>query len=141
MNILKIVAELTFQSDLSFVFQLVPVTPPSMRRGFSHFSSGRAFSSSAHALSAGAAASAKLFRVRICKGFWPTLGIAIEGGSNVSGQPLPRIIAIQPEGAAYAESAEAEEESGGDGSGKRRLRVGQLIKEVDGIQVAGKHSS
>ena len=50
-----------------------------------------------------------------------TLGIAIEGGANTK-QPLPRIISIQPNGAAF--------QAGG-------LRIGQLIKEVDGIGLEG----
>jgi hypothetical protein len=50
-----------------------------------------------------------------------TLGIAIEGGANTK-QPLPRIISIQPNGAAF--------QAGG-------LRIGQLIKEVDGISLEG----
>eukprot|EP00095_Tigriopus_kingsejongensis_P002048 maker-scaffold556_size137522-snap-gene-0.36 protein:Tk02048 transcript:maker-scaffold556_size137522-snap-gene-0.36-mRNA-1 annotation:"GJ11820" len=62
----------------------------------------------------------RTYTVRIAKN-WPTLGMAIEGGSNTQ-QPLARIIAIQPNGAAF------------DVSG---LRVGQLIQEVDGIQLAG----
>ena len=52
-----------------------------------------------------------------------TLGIAIEGGANTK-QPLPRIISIQPNGAAF--------QAGG-------LRIGQLIREVDGISLEGKH--
>ncbi|CAB4055663.1 WHRN [Lepeophtheirus salmonis] len=51
----------------------------------------------------------------------PSLGIAIEGGVNTL-QSLPRIIAIQPNGAAYR--------TGG-------LRVGQLIQEVNGINLTG----
>ena len=50
-----------------------------------------------------------------------TLGIAIEGGANTK-QPLPRIISIQPNGAAF--------QAGG-------LRIGQLIREVDGISLEG----
>ena len=60
------------------------------------------------------------YKVRIRKNL-PTLGIAIEGGVNTQ-QPMPRIIATQPTGAAF--------HTGG-------LRVGQLIREVDGIQLAG----
>ena len=51
-----------------------------------------------------------------------SLGIAIEGGTNTM-QPLPRIISIQPTGAAYQTS---------------ELRVGQLISEVDGFKLSGK---
>ena len=53
---------------------------------------------------------------------WPSLGIAIEGGANTP-QALPRIISIQPNGAAYDNGY---------------LKVGQLIKEVDGITLGGK---
>ncbi|XP_076242640.1 whirlin protein dyschronic isoform X4 [Calliopsis andreniformis] len=52
-----------------------------------------------------------------------TLGIAIEGGANTK-HPLPRIINIHDNGAAY--------EAGG-------LEVGQLILEVDGHKVEGLH--
>ncbi|XP_020291720.1 whirlin-like isoform X2 [Pseudomyrmex gracilis] len=52
-----------------------------------------------------------------------TLGIAIEGGANTK-HPLPRIINIHDNGAAY--------EAGG-------LEVGQLILEVDGQKVEGLH--
>ncbi|KAH0950768.1 hypothetical protein HN011_005863 [Eciton burchellii] len=52
------------------------------------------------------------------------LGIAIEGGANTK-HPLPRIINIHDNGAAY--------EAGG-------LEVGQLILEVDGQKVEGKAS-
>ena len=52
-----------------------------------------------------------------------TLGIAIEGGANTK-QPLPRIISIQPNGAAF--------QAGG-------LRIGQLIREVDGISLEGQY--
>ncbi|KAK6623739.1 hypothetical protein RUM43_009592 [Polyplax serrata] len=51
----------------------------------------------------------------------PILGIAIEGGANTR-HPLPRIINIHENGAAY--------EAGG-------LEVGQLILEVDGRKVEG----
>lgn len=51
-----------------------------------------------------------------------SLGIAIEGGTNTL-QPLPRIISIQPNGAAYQ---------------NQELRVGQLISEVDGYKLTGK---
>ncbi|XP_026827242.1 whirlin isoform X7 [Ooceraea biroi] len=51
------------------------------------------------------------------------LGIAIEGGANTK-HPLPRIINIHDNGAAY--------EAGG-------LEVGQLILEVDGQKVEGLH--
>ncbi|XP_036327553.1 uncharacterized protein LOC118740165 [Rhagoletis pomonella] len=51
----------------------------------------------------------------------PILGIAIEGGANTK-HPLPRIINIHENGAAY--------EAGG-------LEVGQLILEVDGNKVEG----
>ncbi|XP_006566387.1 whirlin isoform X4 [Apis mellifera] len=51
------------------------------------------------------------------------LGIAIEGGANTK-HPLPRIINIHDNGAAY--------EAGG-------LEVGQLILEVDGHKVEGLH--
>ena len=51
-----------------------------------------------------------------------TLGIAIEGGTNTQ-QTLPRIISIQPTGAAYQNCD---------------LRVGQLISEVDGFKLSGK---
>ena len=50
------------------------------------------------------------------------LGIAIEGGTNTQ-QKLPRIISIQPTGAAYQ---------------NQELRVGQLISEVDGFKLTGK---
>ena len=60
------------------------------------------------------------FAVRVRKD-WPTLGLAMEGGANTQ-QPNPRIIAIQPNGAAFHT----------DG-----LRVGQLIKEVDGVRLTG----
>ncbi|XP_031785142.1 whirlin isoform X5 [Nasonia vitripennis] len=53
----------------------------------------------------------------------PTLGIAIEGGANTK-HPLPRIINIHDNGAAY--------DAGG-------LEVGQLILEVDGHKVEGLH--
>ncbi|KAL9906093.1 whirlin protein dyschronic isoform 3-T3 [Glossina fuscipes fuscipes] len=53
----------------------------------------------------------------------PILGIAIEGGANTK-HPLPRIINIHENGAAY--------EAGG-------LEVGQLILEVDGNKVEGLH--
>ncbi|XP_012159965.2 whirlin isoform X2 [Ceratitis capitata] len=53
----------------------------------------------------------------------PILGIAIEGGANTK-HPLPRIINIHENGAAY--------EAGG-------LEVGQLILEVDGTKVEGLH--
>ena len=49
------------------------------------------------------------------------LGIAIEGGTNTQ-QTLPRIISIQPTGAAYQ---------------NQELRVGQLISEVDGFKLSG----
>ncbi|TRY63993.1 hypothetical protein TCAL_02079 [Tigriopus californicus] len=62
----------------------------------------------------------RAYSVRIPKD-WPNLGMAIEGGSNTQ-QPLPRIIAIQPNGAAF---------------NVQGLRVGQLIREVDGILLAG----
>ena len=52
-----------------------------------------------------------------------TLGIAIEGGTNTQ-QTLPRIISIQPTGAAYQNCD---------------LRVGQLISEVDGFKLSGKY--
>ena len=51
-----------------------------------------------------------------------SLGIAIEGGTNTL-QPLPRIISIQPSGAAFQSD----------------LRVGQLISEVDGYKLTGTH--
>ncbi|XP_071446250.1 whirlin [Hetaerina americana] len=51
----------------------------------------------------------------------PMLGIAIEGGANTK-HPLPRIINIHEDGAAF--------EAGG-------LEVGQLILEVDGQKVEG----
>nr|XP_014272439.1 whirlin isoform X2 [Halyomorpha halys] len=51
----------------------------------------------------------------------PLLGIAIEGGANTR-HPLPRIININENGAAY--------DAGG-------LQVGQLILEVDGQKVEG----
>ena len=44
------------------------------------------------------------------------------GGTNTL-QPLPRIISIQPNGAAYQSND---------------LRVGQLISEVDGFKLSGK---
>lgn len=50
-----------------------------------------------------------------------TLGIAIEGGTDTQ-QPLPRIISIQPNGAAF--------QTGG-------LRIGQLISAVDGYNLTG----
>ncbi|KAF6215061.1 hypothetical protein GE061_009810 [Apolygus lucorum] len=53
----------------------------------------------------------------------PLLGIAIEGGANTR-HPLPRIININENGAAY--------DAGG-------LQVGQLILEVDGHKVEGMH--
>ncbi|CAH1396235.1 unnamed protein product [Nezara viridula] len=53
----------------------------------------------------------------------PLLGIAIEGGANTR-HPLPRIININENGAAY--------DAGG-------LQVGQLILEVDGQKVEGMH--
>ena len=52
-----------------------------------------------------------------------SLGIAIEGGTNTL-QTLPRIISIQPTGAAYQ---------------NQDLRVGQLISEVDGFKLTGKY--
>ncbi|KYB28491.1 Whirlin-like Protein [Tribolium castaneum] len=51
----------------------------------------------------------------------PILGIAIEGGANTK-HPLPRIININENGAAYS--------AGG-------LEVGQLILQVDGTRVEG----
>ena len=54
-----------------------------------------------------------------------TLGIAIEGGTNTQ-QTLPRIISIQPTGAAYQNCD---------------LRVGQLISEVDGFKLSGKYKA
>ncbi|KAK9709739.1 PDZ domain [Popillia japonica] len=51
----------------------------------------------------------------------PILGIAIEGGANTK-HPLPRIININENGAAYC--------AGG-------LEVGQLILQVDGTRVEG----
>ncbi len=52
----------------------------------------------------------------------PALGIAVEGGSDTPTASLPRIIAVQPFGAAF--------QAGG-------LRVGQLLQEVDGISLSG----
>ncbi len=52
----------------------------------------------------------------------PALGIAIEGGSDTPMASFPRIIAVQPFGAAF--------QAGG-------LRVGQLVQEVDGISLEG----
>ena len=50
-----------------------------------------------------------------------SLGMVIEGGTNTSQQEA-RIINILPAGAAF--------ETGG-------LRVGQIIKEVEGLSLAG----
>ena len=63
------------------------------------------------------------YRVHILKRPFPSLGVAIEGGVNTQ-QALPRIIAIQPEGAAFQTARE-------------QLRVGQLIREVDGRSLSG----
>ena len=52
----------------------------------------------------------------------PSLGLAIEGGVDTE-QNIPRIINIAADGAAAEEGA---------------LRVGQLIREVDGKNVEGK---
>ena len=51
----------------------------------------------------------------------PFLGLVIEGGVNTQ-QPLPRIISIHPEGAAYHNG---------------QLKVGEIIKEVDGVMLQG----
>ncbi|KAK3088550.1 hypothetical protein FSP39_020476 [Pinctada imbricata] len=51
----------------------------------------------------------------------PTLGLAVEGGVN-TGQPIPRVINIQPGGSAHASG---------------RLRVGHVILEVNGQSLAG----
>uniref|UniRef100_A0A8D8WQK7 Whirlin n=1 Tax=Cacopsylla melanoneura TaxID=428564 RepID=A0A8D8WQK7_9HEMI len=53
----------------------------------------------------------------------PLLGMAIEGGANTK-HPLPRIINIHEKGAAFL--------AGG-------LEVGQLILEVNGVKLEGKH--
>ncbi|KAM6431021.1 whirlin isoform 2-T3 [Liasis olivaceus] len=52
----------------------------------------------------------------------PTLGIAIEGGANTR-QPLPRIVTIQ---------------KGGSAHNCRKLKVGQVILEVNGTALRGK---
>ncbi len=64
-----------------------------------------------------------VYRVRVLKRPFASLGVAIEGGVNTQ-QALPRIIAIQPEGAAFQ-------------TARDQLRVGQLIREVDGRSLAG----
>ena len=51
----------------------------------------------------------------------PFLGLVIEGGVNTQ-QPLPRIISIHPEGAAYHNG---------------QLKVGEIIQEVDGVGLQG----
>lgn len=66
---------------------------------------------------------AGVYRVRILKMRFATLGMAIEGGANTQ-QSWPRIIAIRPEGAAFQ-------------TGGQCLRVGQVIKEVDGRNLQG----
>ncbi|XP_075435535.1 whirlin [Ascaphus truei] len=60
-------------------------------------------------------------RVRLMKSA-PTLGIAIEGGANTR-QPMPRIVTIQRGGSAHNCS---------------KLRVGQVILEVNGESLQGK---
>ncbi|MEE6526857.1 hypothetical protein FKM82_027767, partial [Ascaphus truei] len=60
-------------------------------------------------------------RVRLMKSA-PTLGIAIEGGANTR-QPMPRIVTIQRGGSAHNCS---------------KLRVGQVILEVNGVSLQGK---
>lgn len=52
----------------------------------------------------------------------PSVGLVIEGGVNTE-QPLPRIISIHPDGAAFHNGV---------------LKVGQIIQEVDGIKLQGK---
>ncbi len=52
----------------------------------------------------------------------PSLGIAIEGGCDTPMSSFPRIIAVQPFGAAF--------QAGG-------VRVGQLVEAVDGISLEG----
>ncbi|KAM4663019.1 whirlin [Discoglossus pictus] len=59
--------------------------------------------------------------VRVMKSA-PTLGIAIEGGAKTR-QPLPRIVTIQRGGSAHNCS---------------KLRVGQVILEVNGVSLQGK---
>jgi len=59
-----------------------------------------------------------VIRVAKCS---PSLGMVIEGGVNTE-QPLPRIISIQTEGAAF--------QAGG-------LKIGQLISYVDGCPLSG----
>jgi len=51
----------------------------------------------------------------------PALGVAIEGGADTK-QRLPRVIAVQPYGAAF--------QAGG-------VRVGHLVEEVDGVRLEG----
>ena len=51
----------------------------------------------------------------------PSIGLVIEGGVNTE-QPLPRIISIHPDGAAFHNGV---------------LKVGQIIQEVDGIKLQG----
>ena len=46
-----------------------------------------------------------MYRVRILKMRYATLGMAIEGGANTQ-QSWPRIIAIRPEGAAFQTGGE-----------------------------------
>ncbi|KAJ1145777.1 hypothetical protein NDU88_012061 [Pleurodeles waltl] len=58
--------------------------------------------------------------VRVVKSA-PTLGIAIEGGANTR-QPLPRIVTIQ---------------RGGSAHNCRKLKVGQVILEVNGTPMQG----
>jgi hypothetical protein len=48
--------------------------------------------------------------------------MAIEGGVNTQ-QPLARIISIHPDGAAYQNG---------------HLKVGEIIQQVDGIELEGK---
>ena len=51
----------------------------------------------------------------------PTLGLVIEGGVDTQ-QPLARIISIHPDGAAYQNG---------------QLKVGEIIQQVDGIELHG----
>lgn len=61
-----------------------------------------------------------MFTVHVTKGL-QKLGIVIEGGVNTK-QPLPRIISIHPDGAAFR---------------TRGLKIGQLLSQVDGYQLIG----
>ena len=106
-----------------------------------------------------------VYRVRILKMRYATLGMAIEGGANTQ-QSLPRIIAIRPEGAAFQtggeclrQDARAEDgsfsfvappssafktqdfveiHSNSDAIFHSHARVGQVIKEVDGRNLQGR---